>query len=330
MTTTSSNPTSNNPHAPQPGSKGGGPEGGTTAGTRPNAEGVQPGKVYIAVTVDDLPAHGPLLRGQTVLDVHRKIIETLVSHRVPKAHGFVNAAKTLEYAEGRAVLQEWRDAGFPLGNHTWSHVDIDRVGTAQFIEEIERNDRALAELVGDDDEARRSRRWFRYPYLRQGNDETTLASVSAYLDANGYRVADVSIDFGDWAYNAPYARCAERGFSDVVHSMRSDYMRRAEGAFEWSRAAAQSVFGHDIPHVLLLHSGAFDAEVLDELLTRYEKNGAEWVTLDEAQNHAAYQSRVQLPLTWGASVLERLIERDKLPHPPFLTQSYELLQHLCL
>ena len=43
---------------------------------------------------------------------------------VPEAFGFVNAGKIAGTADGEAVLDAWRAAGYPLGNHTYSHMNL--------------------------------------------------------------------------------------------------------------------------------------------------------------------------------------------------------------
>ena len=72
----------------------------------------------VALTFDDLPAHGPLPPGMTRLDVAKSIIATLKAANAPQVYGFINAVKLEQVPEDRAVLEEWRAAGYLLGNHT--------------------------------------------------------------------------------------------------------------------------------------------------------------------------------------------------------------------
>ncbi len=63
--------------------------------------------------------------------------------------------------------------------------------------------------------------WFRYPYLREGETLEKRHAVATLLKDRGYRVAQVTLNFDDYAYNDPYTRCMgeERRSGD----------RRAEG-----------------------------------------------------------------------------------------------------
>jgi peptidoglycan/xylan/chitin deacetylase (PgdA/CDA1 family) len=284
--------------------------------------------IRVAVTFDDLPAHGPLLPQQTIVDVHRQILDTLTAHRVPSVYGFINGAAIERHPDGRQVLELWRDAGHPLGNHTWAHDDIGEVGAESFARGIDRNDRLLAELVGDDAGARRARRVFRYPFLRQGRDRATLDAVRAHLQQNDYRLAEVTIDFGDWAYNRPFVRCSAASAPEAIEALRWTYVNRGIEFLDWSEAASRVIYGRPIPHVLVLHTGTFDALVLDELLRAYEEKGVRWITLDEALEDAAYHEDVRVPGP-SRTLLEQRIERDHPPVPPYHVQSDRLLAHVC-
>ncbi len=292
----------------------------------------QLGPLQVAITIDDLPAHGPLPAGETRLSVHTKILDVLDAHGVPQVYGFANAAKLESAAEARNVLELWRDRGHPLGNHTFSHADINQVGATAFVRDIERNDAVLADIMGNTPESLRVRRAFRYPYLRQGADAETLDTVRDYLLTNGYRLAEVTIDFGDWAYNPPYVRCRERGDEAAVADLRWSFLATGAAFLEWSDATARALHGRRIPHVLLLHSGAFDAAVLDDLLTVYEQRGVEWITLDEALADSVYQQDIRTPSKYGGTLFEQIIEAGgshASPPPPFMIQPIGLLKNIC-
>lgn len=283
----------------------------------------------VALTFDDLPAHGPTREGQGLVAIHEQIVDALNQHKISGAYGFINGAKLAEHAEGRQVLELWRNAGQPLGNHTWAHSSIDAVGAAAFIEEINKNDTVLAELMGATPEALRARRYFRYPYLRQGKTREMLDEVRRHLAEKSYQIAEVTIDFGDWAYNPAYVRCENAKRSKALAVLRKDYLRRAVQALQWSEAAAQLIYGRSIPHIVLMHSGAFDSLMLDELLTAYEEQGVQWIPVSEAIEDAVYQEDVRVAVSWGGTLLEQRIERDDSEHPPFPIQPIGLLDELC-
>ena len=61
-----------------------------------------------------------------------------------------------------------------------------------------RNEKTLREHMGD-----QGWRWLRYPYLREGDTLEKRRAVRHALGERGYRIAQVTMSFDDWAYNGP-------------------------------------------------------------------------------------------------------------------------------
>jgi peptidoglycan/xylan/chitin deacetylase (PgdA/CDA1 family) len=291
----------------------------------------------MAITVDDLPTHGPLPRGVTRAQVHARLLESFARHGVPEVRGYVIGEHALGSADHRDALQLWLDAGHPLGNHTWSHPNMEEIGVDAYLADIDRNERVLAELTGDASGA--SWRSFRYPYLRQGFDEVSSRRVRDHLAQGGYQIAEVSIDFWDWDYQAPYVRCLDAPRTSArsgqaaaelgLAALRRTYLERATEMLDWHRAAAIDAFGRPISHVLLLHGGVFTAEMLDELLDAYEARGVVWVTLDEALADPVYRDVPLPPRTHGDVLVEQAVVSLGVDHPPWTRHPGALLGALC-
>src|SRR4051812_39752582 len=80
----------------------------------------------VAITIDDLPRGGD--RGSTTLESLRQMTRKLLSPfsgNIPVT-GFVNEGRVpaIGPAGLREILDLWLDAGASLGNHTWSHPDL--------------------------------------------------------------------------------------------------------------------------------------------------------------------------------------------------------------
>ena len=51
---------------------------------------------------------------------------------MPPVYGFVNGVQLEREPASAPMLKDWRDAGFPLGNHTWSHMNLNTSSLADW------------------------------------------------------------------------------------------------------------------------------------------------------------------------------------------------------
>jgi hypothetical protein len=246
----------------------------------------EPGQGFdVAITVDDLSAHGSLPAGMRWPDIAASYLETLKAHRVPEAWGFVNAVRLQDAPGSAAVLDLWRRAGYPLGNHTASHLGLSQVPSlAAWKADVKRGEAPLAAAMQGAD-------WhvLRYPYLDAGANPARHDAAAAWLQGEGYRIADVSVSFDDWAYTETYARCLAKGDQGAIETMRRSYLARVDAGILRMKALSRRVYGRMIPQVLLTHMGAWSAATLPAVLERLDAAGARYVTLAQAQRDPAYR-----------------------------------------
>src|SRR5688572_23435630 len=103
--------------------------------------------IDVAITVDDLPRHGPDLPGVTRRSIHERMLAVFAAHETPPVYGFINAQKLEGHAEEEQALRAWVGAGHPLGNHTYSHVDGAQVAIPDYLADVDKNEPALARLL---------------------------------------------------------------------------------------------------------------------------------------------------------------------------------------
>ena len=264
----------------------------------------------MAITFDDLPAHGSLPPGETRVAVASKIIAALRDAQVPPIYGFVNGLPIEQQPAAAVVLQAWRAAGFPLGNHTWSHMNLNEHSPAEFEADSSRNEPLLREWMQGEDW-----HWFRFPFLSEGDTPEKKSTVRYFLLQRGYKVAAVTMSFGDYQWNEPYARCRAKGDDAAVRSLESSYLEGADDSIRYYRDISRTLYGRDIPYVLLMHIGAFDAEMLPRLLALYRSRGFQFITLQEAERDPFYVRDTDLNLPPGANTLERAMAERQMPLP---------------
>jgi peptidoglycan/xylan/chitin deacetylase (PgdA/CDA1 family) len=285
------------------------------------------GTIDVAVTVDDLPRHGPDVPGVSRLSIHQAFLSAFRAHHLPPVYGFVVGGQLDAHPDDRAALQAWVAAGNPVGNHTRTHPDLRQMSTDAYLADVAANEPLLRDLErGSDD---RTWKFFRYPFLQEGTDLTSRSRIRDALLARGYRIAPVTVDFYDWAYNAPYARCLARHDDGAIAALEKSYLADGRLWIRWADAAARALFGRPIEQILLLHIGAFDARVVDELLTEYEKLGVRFVPLEQALADPVYAVEPRSPRTWEGPLLAQVREARGAEDPPEPNLPEALLGALC-
>jgi len=277
------------------------------------------GAQKIAITFDDLPAHGPLPAGETRIEVANNVIRALQRARVPPVYGFMNGVHVQEEPDTAAVLSAWRAAGDPLGNHTWSHLNLSQHSLREFEADTEKNEDLLeSEMKGMD------WHWFRFPFIAEGDNIEKQMGVRVFFAEHGYRIAAVTMSFADYEWNEPYARCAAKHDGKAIAWLEHSYLQAADEDIGYRREMSQKLYGRDIPYVLLMHIGAFDARMLPRLLRLYKSRGFTFVTLEEAEKDPFYKYDVDPKLLPGPDTLEGAMAEKHWSLPLRKDYSHEL------
>jgi hypothetical protein len=117
--------------------------------------------------------------------------------------------------------------------------------------------------------------------------------VRALLKARGYHIASVTLSFDDWAWNAAYARCVAKNDQAAIVGLENSYLKAAEDSLAYSRGMSAALYGKDIPYVLLMHLGAFDARMAPRLLALYQSLGVTFTPLEQAERHPFYKADLE-------------------------------------
>ena len=278
-----------------------GPGGGIARGDQ--------AKRRVAVTVDDLPGAvpaTPIANGELrELQRYNEAIPAILrAHHAP-AIGFVNEKKLNvagERDQRAALLQRWIDAGFELGNHTYSHANFNKVSLREMEDETIRGEVITRPLLTA---AGRPERYFRYPYLFTGPTQELKEAFETFLKSRGYKNAPVTVDNADYMFNDILCDALSRRDSKLAEQTKREYLQFAQTEFDYFEEASRKLFGHEIPQVFLMHDNEINTETLDEFLVLLEKRGYQFVTLDEALLDPAYRTPDQFVGAAGISWIER-------------------------
>jgi peptidoglycan/xylan/chitin deacetylase (PgdA/CDA1 family) len=287
------------------------------------APGLDPNPV-VALTFDDLPAAGSLPPGENRFKIASALTAELKANRLEGTYGFVNAVKLENDPDARQALHIWVDAGMNVGSHTWSHISLSDNTAAAFENEIAKNEPALAQYGGT-----RDWHWFRYPFLWEGDTLDKRREVRAFLHDHGYRVAQVSMDFEDYAWNDAYGRCVGKKDDAAISWLKQSYLETASEYIKLGREEQQIAFGHEIPNVMLLHATAFTTVMLPDLLDLLRKQGFRFASLPQVEQDPAYAQDPDAALKYGGTLPDQFMDSRHLTYPPFQPKPFEKIKTLC-
>lgn len=266
----------------------------------------------IALTFDDLPkAHGSD-DIQGLRKTTDSILRVLKAHHAP-AVAFVNEDKLYvgyHLIPGRVdELRKWVNAGVILGNHTYSHIDINAVPLKTYENNVIKGEKTYTRLM----RGHSTEKWFRHPFTHTGPTAEIKNALDKFLATRGYRVAPFTIENSDWLFSSAYEKAQQSGDQAQAARIRDEYLSYNAKMLDWFESLAKDDFGHEIPQILLIHSNALHTDALDALLTQLEKRGYRFVTLTEAMKDPAYTSPDEYVGKFGPSWLHRWRVAKQMP-----------------
>jgi peptidoglycan/xylan/chitin deacetylase (PgdA/CDA1 family) len=277
----------------------------------------------IAVTFDDLPYVAVERQDlQSAQRATKELLRVLQTHRVPVV-AFVNEGTLLVMGEVDAridLLQQWVDAGMILGNHTYSHADFNTLTIQQFQDEIIKGEVITRRLMHS---RQPYQLYFRHPQTHTGDTLDKKEAIENFLAARGYKVTPHTIDNVDYIFNVCYVHALRNKDVAMAKRLRETYLNFTIAVTEFAERISQQIFGREITQTLLLHANDINADCLDEMLRRYAARGYRFVTLDEAMNDPAYQTKDTYVGIYGPTWLWRWVRSKGMkvsskddPEPP--------------
>jgi hypothetical protein len=166
--------------------------------------------------------------------------------------------------------------------------------------------------------------------LWEGDTLEKRRAVRGYLHDHGYRVAQVSLDFEDYAWNDTYARCSTKGDAAAIDWLKQSYLETAAEYILLGREEQQIAFGHEIPNVMLLHATAFTTLMLPALLEQLRTEGFRLAALPEVEQDPAYALDPDAALKYGGTLPDQFMDSRHLKYPPFKPKPFDQLKALCM
>jgi peptidoglycan/xylan/chitin deacetylase (PgdA/CDA1 family) len=232
----------------------------------------------IAITIDDLPLVGSRMNTpgnqQRSTERFMRMVQVLSENKVP-ATGFVIAG-AIEKGQWE-FLEQFRNAGLAIGNHTYSHKSLNQIGADSYIADIAKADKTLAPLLTEP-------KYFRYPYLAEGNQQSK-SKVLEYLQQNNYTIAPVTIDSKDFRFNEQLYHVPYRARENyILNTMKGRYL-----SYIWDQTlrAEKRTNGQPVKQILLIHANLLNSYLLGDIIHMYKENGYKFITLTAALENPA-------------------------------------------
>ncbi|WP_454781133.1 polysaccharide deacetylase family protein [Legionella sp. WA2022007384] len=237
----------------------------------------------IAITIDDLPFVGSgagtpasLKRTQARF---MAIVKALVDNQVPATGFAIGGAIPKPEWE---LLEIFRNQGFALGNHTYTHKSLNNMSADKYIADIDHADTVLAPVLTEP-------KYFRYPYLAEGTGQKKQ-KVYDYLAAHQYTIAPVTIDSKDYEFNARFYKIPYRKRAQSLPSFKKRYL-----AYIWKQTLlaerrVKKVDGKPSKQILLIHANLLNSFCLEDIIELYRKNGYKFISLADALRDDAMPS----------------------------------------
>ncbi|HEY6642199.1 polysaccharide deacetylase family protein [Povalibacter sp.] len=227
----------------------------------------------VAITIDDLPRGGDAgpydLAGVRAMTT--KLLRPFREQRIPVI-GFVNAGRAKFDPQGlQEILDLWLDAGAELGNHSYSHADINSVPLDVYTTDIVRGETMIRQALAP---RTRTLEFYRHPYLHTGPTPEIKKGLQNFLDQRGYRVAPVTLDNSDYAFAVAYLQ------HELRSRVRREHVPYMESIVEFFEQRS----------VLLIHANEMNADLMPELLSMFRRRGYRFVTLTVALADPAYRA----------------------------------------
>jgi peptidoglycan-N-acetylglucosamine deacetylase len=269
----------------------------------------------MAITLDDF--NWSVASRLTAEERNRALLEALRAHRV-KAAMFV-CGKFVDNRTGQEMVGAWDKDGHLIGNHSYSHLYYHDVSFERFSKDMLRGEGVLKQHP-------RFRKFFRFPYLKEGDTVAKRDGMRAFLKEHGYRNGHVTIDASDWFVDQRLRARLTKNPKAELSPYRDYYLNHL-----WERALyyndlSWKVLGRSVKHTLLLHHNDLNGLFLGDVMSMFSNKGWKLIDAEEAFNDPVFSSAPNI-LPAGESVLWALAKEsgkfDKLLRYPGEDSEYE-------
>lgn len=232
------------------------------------------------------------------MDASEKNRQILKALREGKVHSVLFASgHVVDSPDALALVKAWGKNGHRIANHSYAHAYFNKktATLADFEADLLKNETLLRNV-------KNYTKWFRFPFLKEGDTVEKRDGARAFLREHGYRNGHVTIDASDWYYDQRLEARLRREPAAALAPYRETYLHHLLDRAQYYQALAKRTLGHDVKHVLLLHHNLINALFLPDVVRMFRENGWTIVSPAEAYDDTVYQLQPDV-LPAGESLL---------------------------
>lgn len=216
----------------------------------------------IAITFDDSPRFAVgYFSGPTRA---QKLLSTLKKAKTEEVAFFSVSSKLDE--EGRKRLESYANAGHIIANHTHTHPDFNQLTASEYIDDFKKADQLLARFAN-------FQKWFRFPYLREGNEGPKRDLMRETLNEMNYKNAYITVNNYDWYMETQFQEAVKKNPKLDLNKLKNYYVENLLKAVEFYDQMALKHLGRSPKHVLLLHETDINALFVGDLIKSLRDKG---------------------------------------------------------
>lgn len=211
-----------------------------------------------------------------------KILNTF-KHSKIKAALFVCGMR-IDNAEGQALLQSWDKDGHLIANHSYSHLYFNskKMNFETYRDDFLKVEPLIKGLVNFS-------KFFRFPYLKEGDSNEKRDQMRAALKEHGYRQGYVTIDASDWYIDERLRGRLKVDLKADLKPYRDFYLKHMWERSQYYNNLATKVYGREIKHTVLIHHNLLNALFLGDLIQMYKDKKWKIISAKTAYTDPVFQ-----------------------------------------
>lgn len=205
--------------------------------------------------------------------------------------------QNLDNQVGKNIMSSWNDSGHLIANHTYSHAyfNSDKISLDHFKQDLLKNDSLINAYSN-------FAKFFRFPYLKEGNTIDKRDGFRAFLKVNNYKIGHVTIDASDWYVNQRLVKRLEDNPDVDISGYKDYYLKHIFERAQYYNNLGTQLTGRQIHHNLLLHHNLTSALFIDDLIQHFRNNGWEIIDAEMAYKDPIYKAEPDI-IPAGESLL---------------------------